>query len=551
MKNDLIEIEKINISGVRNPFLTIEGYLKKENLELQLVSNDHKIEFELEKMPSTNRFIIKSVLDPKDHKIELKVELNKDSQIIKIKNTLFIRIKNKIYFTIRRPIITMKVIAITLKRGICYFWREYHFLVPPSLWKKYWKEFKMRIRAKNNTNFLNPLYQSDYLKWLELNEQTPVYEKLSYNPLISVIIPIYNIEPEYLMDCVESILNQHYQNFEICLADDASTNENTKNALKELEKKDERIKVVYREKNGNISKASNSALEIAKGDFIALMDDDDIIPENALYEMVKVLNKNKNIDMIYTDEDKLDMKKKRCDPHFKPDFSPDTLLGVNYICHFVLLRKKIVDKLGGFRSEYDGAQDYDLFLRFTEETKNIYHIPKILYHWRKVPGSTAATLENKNYAVERGKKAVEDALKRRNIPAEVHVPMDFTYYNVEYKYKKEPKISIIIPTKDYVDILEKCIDSIYEKTTYKNYEIIICDNNSIEPETKDYLKKVQKEHNNIRVIDCNFEFNYSKINNIAAKESKGEFILLLNNDTEVITENGRICYAKAYWCSRS
>lgn len=215
MKNDLIEIEKINISGVRNPFLTIEGYLKKENLELQLVSNDHKIEFELEKMPSTNRFIIKSVLDPKDHKIELKVELNKDSQIIKIKNTLFIRIKNKIYFTIRRPIITMKVIAITLKRGICYFWREYHFLVPPSLWKKYWKEFKMRIRAKNNTNFLNPLYQSDYLKWLELNEQTPVYEKLSYNPLISVIIPIYNIEPEYLMDCVESILNQHYQNFEI------------------------------------------------------------------------------------------------------------------------------------------------------------------------------------------------------------------------------------------------------------------------------------------------------------------------------------------------
>ena len=410
MKNNLIEIEKINISGVRNPFLTIEGYLKKENLELKLISNDHKIEFELEKMPSTNRFIIKSILDPKDHKIELKVERNKDSQTIKIKNNLFIRIKNKIYFAVRRPIITMKVLAITLKRGICYFWREYHFLVPPSLWKKYWKEFKMRIRAKNNTNFLNPLYQSDYLKWLELNEQTPVYEKLSYNPLISVIIPIYNIEPEYLMDCVESILNQHYQNFEICLADDASTNENTKNALKELEKKDERIKVVYRKKNGNISKASNSALEIAKGDFIALMDDDDMIPENALYEMVKVLNENKNIDMIYTDEDKLDMKKKRCDPHFKPDFSPDTLLGVNYICHFVLLRKKLVDKLGGFRSEYDGAQDYDLFLRFTEETKNIYHIPKILYHWRKVPGSTAATLENKNYAIERGKKAVEDAL---------------------------------------------------------------------------------------------------------------------------------------------
>lgn len=538
MKSNLVEIDNINISGIKHPFLTIEGYLKQKDISLQLISNNKKIKYELEQFPSTNRFILKAVLNRKEKRIYFNaIRKNEKEKIAKIRNNMFIRIKNKIYYAIRRPIITIKVLLHTLKRGISFFWREYHFLVPPSLWKKYWGEFRARLRVKNNTNFLNPMYQTDYLKWLELNEEKIEYQKLSYNPLISFIIPIYNISPEYLNDCINSILNQHYQNFEICCADDASTNKETIEALKELEQKDDRIKVVYRKKNGNISASSNSALEIAKGEFIALMDDDDIIPENALYEVVKVLNEQKDLDMIYTDEDKLDMKKKRCDPHFKPDFSPDTLLGVNYICHFTVLRKKIVDKIGGFRSEYDGAQDYDLFLRFTEETKKIHHIPKILYHWRKVPGSTAATLENKNYAVERGKKAVEDALKRRNIPATVHVPMDFTYYNVEYKYKKEPKISIIIPTKDYADILKKCIDSIYEKTTYKNFEILICDNASVEEETKEYLNQVQKEHDNISVVDCNFEFNYSKINNIAAKKSKGDFILLLNNDTEVITEN--------------
>ena len=393
----------------------------------------------------------------------------------------------------------------------------------------------VRVR-RNPKAFLNPYKPSEYRRWLRINEKMPKYENLKYQPLISVLIPVYNVKRRYLEECVDSVLNQKYDNFEIILVDDNSTKKDTLKTLKEYEG-NPKVRVIYRKENGHISRATNDALKAAKGEFVALMDNDDVIPENALYEVVKVLNKDKKIDFIYTDEDKITEKGERYDPNFKSDWAPDSFLSSNYMSHLGVIRKSLVDKVGGFRVGYEGAQDYDLYLRVTEETDKIYHIPKILYHWRAIAGSTAAEIGNKNYAVERGKKALEDAMKRRKIAAEVKVHDKCPYFYLEYKIKKEPLVSIIIPTKDAAEITGQCLRSVYEETTYRNFEVIVVNNNSEEKATFALFEKYKKKYKNFRVIDANFEFNYSKINNMAVRESKGEYIVLLNNDTKIITPN--------------
>ena len=367
------------------------------------------------------------------------------------------------------------------------------------------------------------------------NTKETEYKELKYQPKISILIPVYNIERRYLAACLDSILSQTYDNYEVCLVDDHSTLEETKSALTEYKNKDKRIKVKYRSENGHISRTTNDALKMATGDFVALMDDDDLLTPDALYKIVSVLNKNKSLDLIYSDEDKLNPKGLYCDPNFKPDFSPDTLLSLNYICHLVVLRRKIVEEVGGFTVGLEGAQDHDLLLKVTEKTNKIYHIPEILYHWRMIEGSTSMTISNKSYATDKGKLAIENALARRNIKGTVEKDELSTYYRVYYTYEKEPKISIIIPTRDYVDILKTCIDSIYEKTNYKNYEIIIANNDSKEKKTLDFFDEYKKKYKNFKVVDCIMEFNYSRINNIAVEKATGEYIVLLNNDTEVIT----------------
>ena len=425
----------------------------------------------------------------------------------------------------------------TFCRLVKKVWVKYHFIIPPRVIKNFIKQRLNKENTSGTNNLLMPFDKNDYNKWLRLNNRVSTVEKLKYNPLISFVIPVYNVKRELLIECLDSILNQSYKNIEICLADDCSTNEETINTLKEYEKKYDNIKVVYREKNGHISAASNSALELVTGEYVAMMDNDDVIPSNAIYEMVKAINKDKTIDMIYTDEDKLDTKGDRCDPHFKSDYAPDTLLSVNYFCHFTLLRTSILREIGGWKVGYEGAQDWDLFLRFVEKAKNIYHLPEVLYHWRMLEGSTSMGLSNKKYAMDTAMKSIEDALERRKTPGIVHLHDKVPYYWIEYTYEKEPMISIIIPTKDYASTLDKCLKSIYKKTTYKNYEIIVVDNNSVEKETFKLFDKYKKEHDNFRVIKADMEFNYSKINNLAVKEAKGEYILLLNNDTEVITDN--------------
>ena len=420
-----------------------------------------------------------------------------------------------------------------IKKAVYFAWYRHHFLIPPRVLLKYIKSFFIALRRGNTTSnlFTN---QKSYLKWFQEHNTHPDYQKFTYNPLISFIIPTYNVKKDLLKECLDSLLNQSYKNFEICIADDHSSLEETITTLKEYEQKYSNIHVVYRKENGMISKASNSAIDLAKGEFLALVDNDDVVEKDALYYLVEALNNDKKLDLIYTDEDKIDFKGNYMEPHFKPDYSPDTLMGVNYICHLCCLRTSLVKKVGLFRSEYDGSQDYDLFLRVTEKTKNIYHIPRILYHWRQTPTSTAGYLGNKNYAFITGKKALEDALKRRKIKGEVLENPRVSTYLIKYSNNNE-LVSIINPIKDKANITRRCLDSIYNKSTYQNFEIILVDNNSVEAETFEMIKEYETKYPNFHSLRLDCEFNYSKINNAAVKEAHGDYLLFLNNDTEVMS----------------
>lgn len=421
-----------------------------------------------------------------------------------------------------------------IKKSIYFAWYRHHFLIPPRVLAKYIRSFFVVLKRGGTTSnlFVN---QNEYIKWFNENNKTENYKIFEYNPLYSFIVPTYNVSKELLKQCIDSLLNQTYKNFEICIADDNSTLKETIDTLKEYEN-NPKIKITYRKENGMISKASNSAISMAKGEFIVLVDNDDLVEKDALYYITEALNKNKNLDFIYTDEDKIDFKGKYMEPHFKPDYSPDTFMGVNYICHLTCLRKAIVDELKGFRSEFDGSQDYDLFLRFTEKTNSIHHIEKILYHWRQTRTSTAGYLGNKSYAYIAGKKALEDSLKRRNIKGEVLDNPKVSTYLVKYANENE-LISIIIPIKDNAKITRRCIDSIYEKSTYKNFEIILVDNNSEEEETFNMIKYYEEKYDNFISIRLECEFNYSYINNEASKKAKGKYLLFLNNDTEIMSED--------------
>ncbi|EGO2678901.1 glycosyltransferase family 2 protein [Enterococcus faecalis] len=388
--------------------------------------------------------------------------------------------------------------------------------------------------------------QASYPNWLARNEvldieaMTQEIATFHYQPKISIAMPVYNVEEKWLRLCIDSILNQVYTNWELCMADDASTDPNVKKILTEYQQLDERIRVVFREQNGHISEATNSALAIATGEFVALLDNDDELAINAFYEVVKVLNENPELDLIYSDEDKIDMDGNRSDPAFKPDWSPDLLLGTNYISHLGVYRRSILEEIGGFRKGYEGSQDYDLVLRFTEKTtkERIKHIPKVLYYWRMLPTSTAVDQGSKGYAFEAGLRAVQDALVRRGINGHATHGAANGLYDVYYDIESEKLVSIIIPTKNGYKDVQRCVSSIIEKTTYQNYEIIMADNGSTDPKIHElYAEFEQQLPGRFFVESIDIPFNFSTINNRAAKKAHGEYLLFLNNDTEVITEN--------------
>ena len=388
--------------------------------------------------------------------------------------------------------------------------------------------------------------QASYPNWLARNEvldieaMTQEIATFHYQPKISIAMPVYNVEEKWLRLCIDSILNQVYTNWELCMADDASTDPNVKKILTEYQQLDERIRVVFREQNGHISEATNSALAIATGEFVALLDNDDELAINAFYEVVKVLNENPELDLIYSDEDKIDMDGNRSDPAFKPDWSPDLLLGTNYISHLGVYRRSVLEEIGGFRKGYEGSQDYDLVLRFTEKTtkERIKHIPKVLYYWRMLPTSTAVDQGSKGYAFEAGLRAVQDALVRRGINGHATHGAANGLYDVYYDIESEKLVSIIIPTKNGYKDVQRCVSSIIEKTTYQNYEIIMADNGSTDPKMHElYAEFEQQLPSRFFVESIDIPFNFSTINNRAAKKAHGEYLLFLNNDTEVITEN--------------
>ncbi|KRF39216.1 glycosyl transferase family 2 [Paenibacillus sp. Soil787] len=425
------------------------------------------------------------------------------------------------------------------------------FVTFKSLLRKTWDVYKLQglrgvwIKIKYSVTGGNQTTNSvDYQSWIighsiTDNIKEDILKEMStfaYKPLISIILPVYNVNEIWLVKCIESVRNQLYTNWELCAADDASPKPHIREVLQKYEKLDERIKVVYREKNGHISEASNSALEIANGEFIALLDHDDELTIDALYENVRLLNKHLDADMIYSDEDKISMEGERHSPFFKPDWSPDTFLSHMYVCHLGVYRMSLVRQLAGFRKGYEGSQDYDLALRITELTNKIFHIPKILYHWRTIPESTASTGAAKDYTKDAGYRSLQDAITRRGIDGWVERSEIPNVYIVHHNPTGNPKISILIPTRNMGNILDHCLTSIFDKTTYQNYEVIVIDNGSDEKETLEIFKKWQtKEKSRFKVYPLNIPFNYSKINNEAAKLADGELLLLLNNDIEVIT----------------
>ncbi|MBW1973620.1 MAG: glycosyltransferase, partial [Deltaproteobacteria bacterium] len=403
-------------------------------------------------------------------------------------------------------------------------------------WRSFWLKFKRALSKKVLFFKVKEPYKIWILKNEPKKEKLEEYKKESfsfkYRPKISIIIPVWNTDKKWLRKCMESVLNQVYDNWELCIADGGSTKPYVKGILKRYAKKDSRIKVKFLKENKGIAGNSNEALSLATGEFIGFLDHDDELAPFALYEVVKLLNEKPHLDFIYSDEDKIDEKGKRKDPFFKPDWSPDMFLSQNYLCHLSIIRKELVGKVGGFREGYDGSQDYDLFLRVTEliDEKKIAHIPKILYHWRSVLGSAAKMVSAKPYAFMAARKALKDALSRREIEAEILDGLLLSSYRVRYKIVEDPKVSIIIPTKDKVSTLKTCIDSILEKTNYKNYEIFIIDNQSKEEKTLKYYHRI-KNNSKIKIVKYNKPFNFSEINNFAVSKVDTEYILFLNNDT--------------------
>ena len=396
---------------------------------------------------------------------------------------------------------------------------------------KYTPQEKFDLEENNN-----------YQKWIEkyepnkeeLNQQRNT--KFELMPKISIVVPMFNTPERYFKELVESVQNQTYSNWELCLADGSKIKlEYIDKTIKPIK---EKVKYKLLDDNYGISGNSNEALKLATGEYIALLDHDDIIPSFALYEIVKAINENPDVDFIYTDEDKiLEEKDKRIFPHFKQDYAIDTLRSYNYICHFSIIKRELMERLNGFNSEFDGSQDYDLILRATENAKKIIHIPKILYHWRISETSVASGASAKPYAYAAAKKAILRSIERSGIDgASVEDSRIIGLYKVNYPIKGNPKVSIIIPNNNHKRDLKKCINSIL-KSTYNNYEIIIVENNSTEKSVFKYYDKISS-NDKIKVVKCDLEsFNYSRLNNYGASKASGEFFVFLNNDTKIITNN--------------
>lgn len=439
-------------------------------------------------------------------------------------------IKKIIFFTFGNgKIITRRLFKKVFKN--LYLWLE---------------EFPVRIIPVSELSKQTISIGDPYHEWMmknfpreaEFRQYKKEMEGWKTKPLISIILPVYNPPIRFFKQTLDSVISQIYDNWELCIADDCSTNKEVKKVIDEYAKKDYRIKVTYRKENGHISAASNTALEMTKGDFSLLLDHDDLLRHDCIFHVAKKIIENPKVDLIYSDEDKIDENGVHKIPHFKPQWCPDNFTSRNYFGHVVVGRTKIFKEIGGFRLGYEGSQDYDILLRFIEKTNNIEHIPMVLYHWRIHSESAASGEEAKPYAYVAAQKALAEHFERIQEPAKVDFLPGMRGYSIRYELKEKSKISIIIPTKDNTDVLKVCIDSIYQKSSYQNFEIILISNNSTDKKLFNLLNNYQANYpDSFKWFEYNVPFNYSKLMNFGREKSSGEYLLLLNNDTEVITKD--------------
>ncbi len=384
-----------------------------------------------------------------------------------------------------------------------------------------------------------------YDRWLaenqvrraDLQRMRDALPVLASRPRFSVLMPVYDPPERFLREAIESVLGQAYPEWELCIADDASPSPHVRAVLEEYAAGDRRIKLVFRERNGHIAATSNSALALATGEFVALLDHDDLLSGDALFEVALALNTHPGTDIVYSDEDKIDAEGRRSEPYFKPDWSPDSLLSRNYVSHLGVYRRSLVEELGGFRVGFEGSQDYDLILRASERTNRVVHVPRVLYHWRSHEASTAQAREHKTYAYDAAVRALDEALARRGEAARVVTRADVPgIYTVRYAVAAAERVSIIVPTRDHGADVDVCLQSVFERSTYANIEVVLLDNGSTERESLDTFGRwLEREPERLKLVRYDVPFNFSRINNHAAGHASGSYLLFLNNDTEVIT----------------
>lgn len=397
-------------------------------------------------------------------------------------------------------------------------------------WKGFWVRLLERMEPEHVP--YGPWYEQHRASGDELARQRKEQPK---GPKISIAVPVYRTPLPFLQAMIDSVRSQSYENWELCIANASPDDAGLCALLEKAVKGDARIRVKQLTENKGIAENTNAAFAMAQGAFTGLLDHDDLLAPDALYHVARAVLSDEQIDLLYTDEDKVSQDgEEHFAPNLKPEFNPDLLCANNYICHFLVVRTELLRRLNGERPGYNGAQDYDLIFRASEEARRIYHIPRILYHWRTHSASTADNPLDKRYAYEAGRRAIADHLERIGEPGEVTLKKELGFYRVKYPVQGSPLVSILIPNKDQKETLEACIRSIKEKTTYANYELIIIENNSTTEEIFAYYRELEREEN-IRVVRWDGGFNYSAINNYGAGFAKGEYLLLLNNDITVIT----------------
>ena len=415
-----------------------------------------------------------------------------------------------------------------------------------------WFELKRRLRLNASGPQVRWVPEVDdaeqvwdpYERWMGEHRVRPSDVKrmrelvpfLALRPTFSVLMPVYETPEEYLRAALDSVLAQSYPDWELCVADDASQAPHVRAVLEEYAAADDRIKLVFRETNGHIAATSNSALALATGEFVALLDHDDLLSPDALFENALAINAQPGVDVIYSDEDKIDEDGRRRDPYFKPDFSPESLLARNYVSHLGVYRRSLLERLGGFRLGFEGSQDYDLILRATEVTDRVAHVPRVLYHWRSHSASTAEARDQKGYAYDAAVRALEEALQRRGEPGRIETD-DRTpgIYTVRYAITRPGRVSVIVPTRDHGADVDLCLTSLFERSKYPDLEVILLDNGSTDPESlRAFGRWLEREPERAKLVPYDVPFNFSRINNHAVEHATGTYLLFLNNDTELI-----------------